>query len=215
MNGGEGAYYEEKEEEGRDSETKMSVAVYCGSRPGARAAYTEAATALGKEIANRNMRLVYGGGDVGLMGAVASAVRTNGGKVTGVIPTKLIDAEANGKLEGDTVVVDNMHERKAKMSELADVFVALPGGLGTLEELFEMAAHQQLGFHTKAVGVLNVEGFFDNLLAFIAHANTEAFISDKGARILISDSSPAALLDKLLDYTPPADLSRAHHEGKK
>ena len=149
------------------------------------------------------------------MGAVASAVRTNGGKVTGVIPTKLIDAEANGKLEGDTVVVDNMHERKAKMSELADVFVALPGGLGTLEELFEMAAHQQLGFHTKAVGVLNVEGFFDNLLAFIAHANTEAFISDKGARILISDSSPAALLDKLLDYTPPADLSRAHHEGKK
>ena len=215
MNGGEGAYYEEKEEEGRDSETKMSVAVYCGSRPGARAAYTEAATALGKEIANRNMRLVYGGGDVGLMGAVASAVRTNGGKVTGVIPTKLIDAEANGKLEGDTVVVDNMHERKAKMSELADVFVALPGGLGTLEELFEMAAHQQLGFHTKAVGVLNVEGFFDNLLAFIAHANTEAFISDKGARILISDSSPAALLDKLLDYTPPSDLSRAHHEGKK
>ena len=215
MSGGEGAYYEEKEEEGRDSETKMSVAVYCGSRPGARAAYTEAATALGKEIANRNMRLVYGGGDVGLMGAVASAVRTNGGKVTGVIPTKLIDAEANGKLEGDTVVVDNMHERKAKMSELADVFVALPGGLGTLEELFEMAAHQQLGFHTKAVGVLNVEGFFDNLLAFIAHANTEAFISDKGARILISDSSPAALLDKLLDYTPPADLSRAHHEGKK
>ena len=99
MNGGEGAYYEEKEEEGRDSETKMSVAVYCGSRPGARAAYTEAATALGKEIANRNMRLVYGGGDVGLMGAVASAVRTNGGKVTGVIPTKLIDAEANGKLQ--------------------------------------------------------------------------------------------------------------------
>ena len=182
---------------------QYSVAVYCGSKFGAREAYKESAAALGQEIARRGFRLVYGGGNVGLMGAVAKAAKRAGGEVVGVIPEALIDVEVSGSTVGETVVVKDMHERKAKMHELADAFIALPGGFGTLEELFEMITWQQLGFHKKAVGVLNVEGYYDTLLELVAKANIEGFVSDENKEIILSSESASELLDSCRAYEAP------------
>ena len=189
--------------EGGDGERTYSVAVYCGSKFGAREAYRESAAALGREIARRGFRLVYGGGNVGLMGAVAEAARAAGGAVVGVIPEALVDVEVSGGTVGETIVVGDMHERKAKMHELADAFVALPGGFGTFEELFEMVTWQQLGFHRKPVGVLNVEGYYDTLLRLVANANEEGFISDENRGIVLSGESAAELLDACRAYEAP------------
>ena len=195
-------------------ETPFSVCVYGGSRAGRKDAYAAAAAALGREIARRGWRTVYGGGDNGLMGAVSRAAREAGGAVLGVVPTSLMGVERSRSATDEVIVVADMHARKAKMAELSDAFLAMPGGFGTLEEVFEMATWQQLGFHRKAVGVLNTEGYYDDVLSFIRNANAEGFVSDKSAGILLSSADPAELLERVGSYAVPEGIAAAHHEGK-
>jgi len=185
------------------SERKSSVAVFCGANVGARPAYREAAERLGVELARQGRRLVYGGGDVGLMGAIADAALAEGGHVIGVIPQHLVDREVAHRGVTELRVVGSMHERKALMAELADAFVALPGGLGTLEELFEVWTWGQLGLHRKPYGLLNVEGFFDPLLRFLDDAVTEGFVRAEHRALLVSDTEADALLARLDVQEPP------------
>jgi uncharacterized protein (TIGR00730 family) len=188
---------------GKKQKNMKSICVYCGSNFGARDRYLEAAQRLGAELAARGMTLVYGGGNVGLMGAVADAVLAAGGKVIGVIPQALVDKEVAHTGLSDLRVVRSMHERKSLMAELADAFIALPGGLGTLEEFCEIATWTQLGFHKKACGLLNVEGFYDGLLAFLNHATAEKFIRSEHRSIILSEEDPAALIEKLARFEVP------------
>jgi uncharacterized protein (TIGR00730 family) len=181
-----------------------SVCVFSGSSPGARPAYTEAATALGVEVAKRGMRLVYGGASVGLMGAVADAALAAGGEVVGVIPQHLMDREVAHDGLTELRVTGSMHERKALMADLADGFVALPGGLGTLEELAEVLTWSQLGLQSKPCGVLDVEGFFDPLLAFLDHTVAERFVSTEHRALVLAADRPDALLDLLAGWRPGA-----------
>ncbi len=184
------------------------VCVFCGSRPGSRPEYLEHASRLGKLLAARRIDLVYGGAGVGLMGAVADAVLQAGGGVIGVIPEALAAKElAHGRV-GDLRVVSSMHERKALMSSLADAFIALPGGFGTFEELFEMVTWAQLGLHHKPFGVLNVAGYYDGLLALVDHAVEEAFIPSEHRKLILSSPDPRALLDLILGYEPPPLVSK-------
>ena len=173
------------------------VCVFCGSNFGARPAYREAAEAFGTLLAERSIGLVYGGARVGLMGAVADAALAAGGEVIGVIPHSLVALEVAHAGLADLRIVDGMHERKARMAELADAFVALPGGLGTFEEFFEILTWAQLGLHPKPCGLLNVAGFFDPLLALVAHAITEKFVRPEHRNLIVESSDPAALLDRL------------------
>ncbi len=152
------------------------ICVFCGSRPGGRDEYVDQARRLGELLTSRDIGLVYGGASVGLMGAVADAVLNAGGEVIGVIPEALAVKELAHQQVGDLRVVGSMHERKALMAELSDAFIALPGGFGTFEELFEMVTWAQLGMHRKPFGILNVAGFFDGLLALVDHAIEEGFI---------------------------------------
>ncbi len=179
-----------------------SVCVFSGSSPGARPSYAAAATALGKEVAARGMRLVYGGASVGLMGAVADAALSAGGEVVGVIPQHLVDREVAHTGLTELRVTSSMHERKALMADLADGFVALPGGLGTLEELAEVLTWSQLGLQSKPCGLLDVEGFFDPLLAFLDHTVTERFVSPEHRALVLSATGPADLLDLLGRWQP-------------
>ena len=156
--------------------TLRSVCVFCGASPGASPVYQEAAVALGRHLADRGLTLVYGGGAVGLMGTVADAALAAGGEVIGIIPQSLQEAEIGHKGLTRLEVVDGMHARKARMAELADAFVALPGGLGTLEELFEVWTWGQLGYHAKPLGLLEVNGFYDPLLTFLDHLVDERFV---------------------------------------
>jgi hypothetical protein len=174
-----------------------SICVYCGSSLGARESYRRAAEALGQELARRGLTLVYGGGNVGLMGAMADAALAAGGKVIGVIPQALLDKELGHDGLSELRVVASMHERKAQMAELADGFIAMPGGFGTLEEFCEITTWTQLGFHRKPCGLLNVEGFYDSLLAFLDHATDDGFIWQLHRDIVLSDHRPAALIDRL------------------
>jgi uncharacterized protein (TIGR00730 family) len=151
-----------------------SICVYCGSNFGERVSYLEAAQDLGAEMAERGITLVYGGGNVGLMGTVADSVLAAGGKAIGVIPQALVDKEVAHTGLSDLRVVGSMHERKSLMADLADGFIALPGGLGTLEEFCEVATWTQLGLHKKACGLLNIGGFYDGLLSFLNHATEES-----------------------------------------
>lgn len=180
------------------------VCVFCGSSAGARPVYADAARALGAELVRRGVGLVYGGGSVGLMGIVADAVLAAGGAVTGVIPRALATKELLHTGLTETHVVASMHERKALMAELASGFVALPGGLGTFEELLEILTWSQLGIHQKPVGVLNVEGYWDRFAAFLAHAVVEGFVSTENRALLLAADAPATLLDRLAAWTPPA-----------
>ena len=164
----------------------QSVCVFSGSSPGARPSYTETATALGREIAERGLRLVYGGASVGLMGAVADAALAAGGEVVGVIPQHLMDREVAHDGLTELRVTGSMHERKALMADLADGFVALPGGLGTLEELAEILTWSQLGLQSKPCGLLDVDGFFDPLLAFLDHTVTERFVSTEHRALVLA-----------------------------
>lgn len=182
------------------------VAVYCGSKAGARPEYGEAATALGEELARRKIQLVYGGGNVGLMGVVSRAARDNGGSVLGVIPRELVPVEVSGPQNGGDVVVDDMHTRKATMAAEADAFIALPGGYGTFEELLEMITWHQLGYSDKPVGILNVAGFYTLLLAFLDHAVAEGFISPENRGILVTGTTAEELLAKLEAYKRPPSL---------
>ena len=181
----------------------MRVCVYAGSNPGSHPAYAEASIALGNELAARGIGLVYGGGKVGLMGVIADAVLAAGGEAIGVMPQALIDREIGHAGLTELKVVDSMHERKAQMAELADAFIALPGGIGTLEELIEIYTWSQLGIHEKACGVLNVRGYYDGLATFLDHAVSEGFLRAQHRAVLSIAADPAALLDALADYEPP------------
>jgi uncharacterized protein (TIGR00730 family) len=171
--------------------------VFCGSSAGADSAYRTAAERLGVALAASGRRLVYGGGDIGLMGALADAALAAGAEVVGVIPQHLVDREVAHRRLSDLRVVGSMHERKALMAGLSDGFVVLPGGLGTLEEFFEVWTWGQLGLHRKPYGLLNVASFFDPLLRFLDHAVTERFIRPEHRALLVVDDHEAALLQKL------------------
>ncbi len=180
-----------------------SVCVFCGSSSGWNSDYAMAAQLTGRRIAERGLTLVYGGAKVGLMGAVADAALNAGGEVIGVLPEALQHKELahNGltRLE----VVSSMHERKARMAELSDGFIALPGGAGTLEEIFEIWTWGQLGFHNKPAGFLNVAGYYDKLAAFLDHTVSEAFVKPVHRDMLIFDDNPETLLDTMAAYAPP------------
>jgi uncharacterized protein (TIGR00730 family) len=180
-----------------------SLCVFCGSNPGASPAYGEAAARLGCALAGRGLTLVYGGGRVGLMGVVADAALAAGGRVVGVIPEALATRElAHGTLS-DLQVVGSMHERKARMSELSDGFIALPGGIGTLEEWFEVWTWSQLGFQPKPCALLNVASYYDHLLAFLDHMTGERFLSGVHRGMALVDDDPELLLDRLAAWQPP------------
>jgi hypothetical protein len=178
------------------------VCVYCGSSPGKKPEYLSAARAMGTELANRDITLVYGGGRVGLMGEVARATLANGGQVIGVIPKALSDQELAFNELAELHVVDSMHERKALMAELSDGFVALPGGYGTLEEIFEVLTWVQLGFHTKPCGVLNIDHYYDHLLEFLDYSVAEQFIYQPHRDLILQALEPADLIDRFLAYQP-------------
>ncbi len=182
--------------------TLRSVCVFCGASPGASPVYQEAAVALGRHLAERGLTLVYGGGAVGLMGTVADAAMAAGGEVIGIIPQSLQEAEIGHKGLTRLEVVDGMHARKARMAELAGAFIALPGGLGTLEELFEVWTWGQLGYHAKPLGLLEVNGFYDPLLTFLDHLVDERFVRAEHRGMLQRGASPEALLDALAAWTP-------------
>ncbi len=179
-----------------------SICVFCGASPGANPVYREAAIALGRCLAERNIRLIYGGGAVGLMGIVADAALAAGGEVIGIIPQSLEEAEIGHKGLTRLEVVDGMHARKARMAELSDAFIALPGGLGTLEELFEVWTWGQLGYHSKPLGLLEVNGFYAKLSDFLDHLVSERFVRDHHRAMLQIDESPAALLEALGRWQP-------------
>ena len=181
-----------------------SVCVFCGASPGARPIYHEAAAQLGRHIAERGLTLVYGGGAVGLMGVVADAALTAGGEVIGIIPQSLERAEIGHKGLTRLEVVDGMHARKARMAELADAFIALPGGLGTLEELFEVWTWGQLGYHAKPLGLLEVDGFYARLTDFLDHLVAERFVREQHRAILQVSASPAELLARMDVWQPTA-----------
>jgi len=181
-----------------------SIAVFCGSSMGALPSYREGAVELGKELARQGITLVYGGASVGIMGTVADAVLEAGGKAIGVLPKMLEDREIAHRGLTELIVVNSMHERKTKMSDLADGFIALPGGPGTMEEFFEVFTWGQLGLHGKPCGILNIDRYFDLLLAFFGHMNEQQFLQDKYASMVLSDSSPAGLLGKFRAYQPPS-----------
>jgi uncharacterized protein (TIGR00730 family) len=180
------------------------ICVYCGSNRGARPPYEAAAREMGAAMARRGIGLVYGGGRVGLMGTLADAVLAQGGEVTGVIPEAIVAMEVAHTGLSDLRVVGSMHERKALMADLADAFVALPGGYGTFEEFFESLTWAQLGFHRKPCGLLNVEGYYDPLLALLDHAVEERFVSRLHRSMVIEETDPDPLLDLLRDYQAPA-----------
>jgi hypothetical protein len=181
----------------------QNICVFCGSSPGGDPAYLAAAQAIGRMIAERGMGLVYGGAKVGLMGAVADATLAAGGQVTGVLPAALEKKELAHFGLTRLEVVGSMHERKARMAELSDGFIALPGGAGTLEEIFEIWTWGQLGFHGKPAGFLNVAGYYDKLAGFLDHTVSEAFVKSVHRDMLMFRDDPAALLDALAAYTPP------------
>lgn len=180
-----------------------TVAVFCGSQSGRSAAFAAAAQSLGRELARRGLTLVFGGGSVGLMGRLADAVLASGGRAIGVIPRFLLERELGHASLTELLVVDSMHERKAAIADRADAFVALPGGLGTLEELFEAWTWVQLGIHRKPCGVLQVAGYFDPLLRFLDRAVAEGFVSAAHRAQLQVADEPAALLDRLAACGPP------------
>lgn len=180
-----------------------SVCVFCGASMGANPAYREAAVALGQAIARRGLTLVYGGGAVGLMGVVADAAMAAGGEVVGIIPQSLLDAEVGHKGLTRLEVVDGMHARKARMAELSDAFIALPGGLGTLEELFEVWTWGQLGYHAKPLGLLDVNGFYDKLGGFLDHIVEEGFVRPQHRAMLLLGQRPDELLDGMDSFVAP------------
>jgi uncharacterized protein (TIGR00730 family) len=179
------------------------VCVFTGSSPGARESYEHAATTLGRELAVQGLTLVYGGARVGLMGRIADAALAHGGEVIGVIPQAIVAREVAHESLTELRVVDSMHERKATMAELSDAFVALPGGLGTLDEFFEVLTWAQLGLHRKPCALLDIGGYYGHLLAFLEHAVTERFVRAEHAAMVIVESAPQRLLARLRDYRAP------------
>lgn len=175
-----------------------TLCVYCGASLGASPAYTDAARALARAMADNGITLVYGGARIGLMGVIADEVMRHGGRSIGVIPRALLELEVGHDGLTQLHVVKDMHERKALMAELSDGFIAMPGGIGTLEELFEALTWSQLGLHHKPLGLLNVDGFYAGLLAYLEHVARERFVGREDVARLIHESSPAALLARLM-----------------
>ncbi|PIF26287.1 hypothetical protein CLU88_1133 [Acidovorax sp. 56] len=181
----------------------FSICVYCGSRPGENPAFAQAAQAVGQWIGEHGGQLVYGGGRGGLMGVVAEATRLAGGRVVGVIPQALVDKELANRQCDELHIVQTMHERKAMMAERSDAFVALPGGIGTFEELFEVWTWRQLGYHGKPLGLLNVAGYYNGLLAFLRTSVASGFMGDWQMELLQADMSAEPLLRNLVQASGP------------
>ena len=193
-----------------------SICLFCGSSPGVDPAFKLAAAELGTTLAHNNIRLIYGGGHVGLMGVAADACLAAGGEVVGVIPRKLMEKEVGHAGLTQMHVVETMHERKALMTDLCDGFIALPGGYGTLDELFEALTWQQLAYHLLPVGVLNVSGFFDHLIHFLDHARDQRLLRDAHRDSLIVDTDLTALIARMRGFVPPNNekwLDRASKEN--
>lgn len=184
----------------------LSVCVYCGSSVGNNPVFADAARSLGRKLVEQNLSLVYGGGHVGLMGIVADAVLDAGGEVTGVIPKALMDSEVGHERLTRLFVVKDMHERKALMAEHAHGFIAMPGGIGTLEELFEALTWAQLGFHEKPVGLFNVDGFYDKLIEFLNQLTSQGFLRPEHRDLLIVQAEPDALITQLKNSLCPLGL---------
>lgn len=191
--------------------TLKTICVFCGSSYGKQPVYAETALHLGQLMVQRGIDLVYGGGGVGLMGVIARTIVEGGGHVTGILPTALMSKElpVAKSLEqdhGKLILVETMHERKALMARLADAYIAMPGGYGTLDELFEAVTWNQLGVQRKAIGLLNVAGYFDPLLAWVERAIADGFVDPKYRNLLVVEAEPAALLTRLQHDTPPAGI---------
>ncbi len=180
------------------------ICVYCGSSPGRSPEYIDYAKVLAKELVTRNIGLVYGGASVGIMGEIANTVLDGGGEVIGVMPQSLVDKEVSHNGLTELKVVNTMHERKAIMAEISDGFIALPGGLGTIEELFEVLTWSQLGFHKKPCSLLNIKQYYNNLSHFLDHAVEEQFIKPIHREMLLVEDDPSKLLDAMEKYNPPA-----------
>jgi len=189
----------------------MNICVFCGSSFGRNGAYKGAAEALGAELARREIGLVYGGASVGLMGALANAALAEGGEVIGVIPEALAALEIAHADLAELRVVSSMHERKAQMADLSNAFIALPGGIGTLEETFEVWTWSQLGLHSKPIGLLNVDGFYDGLNAFLDHLVDDAFVKASHRGILLSERDPSMLIENLISAELPRDHKWVNH----
>jgi uncharacterized protein (TIGR00730 family) len=181
-----------------------SVCVYCGSSSGSKPVYEEAAKAFGRALVENGLSLVYGGGRVGLMGAIANEVLLHGGRAVGVIPELLMSKEVGHTGLTELHVVADMHERKKKMADLSDAFVSMPGGVGTFEELFEVYTWAQLGYHQKPVALLNVDGYYDPLIAMLKHTVNEGFMRAPFFDMLQIAATPLAMIEALRDYTPPS-----------
>lgn len=184
------------------------ICVFSGSNSGIRPEYQQAARELAREMVARGLGLVYGGASVGLMGIMADTVLAEGGEVIGVIPRGLFSRELPHKGLTEMHEVGSMHERKALMADLADGFIALPGGFGTFDELFEIITWAQIGLHNKPIGLLDVAGYFTPLLALVVHASTEGFIPAAHQAILMCEDAPATLLDRFAAYIPPVTVSK-------
>ncbi|MEK4517656.1 TIGR00730 family Rossman fold protein [Paenibacillus sp. FSL H8-0122] len=180
-----------------------SIAVFCGSSEGTSPVYKESAILLGKELAARNITLIYGGATVGLMGAIADSVMQAGGQVIGVLPHFLKQREIEHTRLTELIMVDSMHERKLKMSELADGFIAMPGGPGTMEEYFEIFTWAQLGLHQKPCGLLNVNHYYDPLITLFSNMAREQFMQEKHHSIMLNATTPEGILQQFAEYTPP------------
>jgi uncharacterized protein (TIGR00730 family) len=182
-----------------------SICVYCGSSPGADPAYAEAARAFGSVLVKEGITLVYGGGNVGLMGIIAETVMRQGGKVIGIIPQHLLDMEVGKRDVTELYVVETMHERKAKMADMSDAFVAMPGGVGTLEEIIEISVWNQLALHAKPCALLNINGYYDPLIEFLDHMVTQRFLKQHQRDILKSVDAVDAVMPALLKPLPLSD----------
>lgn len=180
-----------------------SICVFCGSNAGVLPAYKEQALELATLLVKHQITLVYGGGNVGIMGLIADAVLEQKGKVVGVIPQFLMQKEVGHKELTELIIVQTMHERKQTMAQLADAFIALPGGIGTLEELFEVYTWAQLGLHTKPIAILNSAGYYNQLLAFLDHAVEQKFLSLANRQMILTDANVQTLFTKIDNYNPP------------
>ena len=194
------------------------ICVYCGSAVGASSVYVQMAEKLAIELVKRNIELVYGGAQVGVMGSIANSVLAAGGSVIGVLPVGLFRTEVPHDGLTQLIEVSSLHERKAKMAEISDAFIALPGGLGTLEELFEILTWAQLGLHKNPVGILNVNGFYDKMLGYLDHAVAEKFIRLQHREMIVVDADIESMFEKFSQYEPPigqkwVDLETNNNEG--
>lgn len=192
-----------------------SLCIYCGSSPGASPAYAEAARMLARAMVERQIALVYGGGNVGLMGIVASEALRLGGEVTGVIPTALMEKELGHGGLTKLHVVNNMHERKALMAELSDGFIAMPGGMGTMEELFEALTWAQLGFHAKPIGLLNTNGFYNSLITFVEEMVAQRFLTAEQSRLMMHENESVQLLERFMQFRPTYSSKWLDREAAK